>query len=96
MDRRLSEEFQIPEDEESQRLSEESLAEKIKLVEKHILNWIEDSEAWLALWNLYRQGQEEFGYEFLIRKRVLKRVWGCISTAVRKADERVHSESSSH
>jgi hypothetical protein len=38
MDRRLSEEFQIPEDEESQRLSEESLAEKIKLVEKHILN----------------------------------------------------------
>lgn len=50
----------------------------------------------MSLQLLYEQSQARFGYDFVIRKRVLKRIWAVIGAHLQAAQERVLAEKASH
>jgi hypothetical protein len=77
-------------------LGGESLIENVKIIERYLVDWPSDEEAWAALWLLYDKSVSDFGYEFIVRKRILKRIWSCITQELKKCDERVQKDKASH
>jgi hypothetical protein len=70
-------------DSDVKRLAEDNLSQNLKMIEKYLLQaewWsAQSNEAWRALWLAFDRAILEYGYEFVIRKRILKRFWVCIS-----------------
>jgi hypothetical protein len=88
-------------DPETQRLKEEEFLDRFKLVEKFLLFWIPKAsmkiegkpsdqtidQALNGIVKIYNDSITVCGYDFIIRKRVLRRLWNVIGSSIKQSDD---------